>query len=140
MKKILLTVSAIGLAGGMATTAAAQTAPMGEELYNQTVQVRFANGTVNNVTFGPNGNLTIRAPGVNPVNGTWRVQGNQLCMYAQGDSECWGYTQRFQANTPLTLTSTCDSSAQWLATAVSPLPQPAPVQQVQPVERSGERG
>lgn len=138
MKKMLTAVAALSAAGFLATGASAQMAmPMGEELYNQTVQVRFADGTVNTVTFQPNGNMVIRAPGINPVNGTWRVQGNQLCMYAQGDSECWAYNQRFMANRPLTLVSDCDSQAQWLATSVSPVPQQ---QQVQPVERAGERG
>lgn len=138
MLKTLTALAVLGTAGLAATSASAQTMPMGEELYNQTVQVRFANGTTNNVTFQPNGAMVIRGPGNTTVNGTWRVQGNQLCMYAQGASECWGYTQRFMANQAMTLSSTCNSQAQWLATSVSPLPQPT--QQVQPVERTGERG
>ena len=137
MFKKISALAAIATAGFAATGAAAQMSPMmGEELYNQTVQVRFANGTTNTVTFQPNGALTIRAPGVNPVTGTWRVQGDQLCMYARGATECWGYTQRFAANRPVNLVSSCDSQAQWLATSVSPIPQ----RQVQPVERAGERG
>ena len=68
MFKTLTTLAILGTAGLAATSASAQMAPMGEELYNQTVQVRFADGTVNNVTFQPNGAMTIRAAGVNPVN------------------------------------------------------------------------
>ena len=121
MFKTVSALAILGAAGLAATSASAQTMPMGEELYNQTVQVRFADGTVNNITFQPNGAMTIRAPGVNPVNGTWRVQGDQLCMFAQGASECWNYASRFAANRPVNLTSTCDSTAQWLATSVNPI-------------------
>ena len=142
MKKALLGSIAVATAGLFATGAAAQTMPMGEELYGQNVEVAFADGTTNTVTFNPNGTAVIRGNGFSPVNATWRVQGNQLCMSASGATECWDYNQRFVARTPVTLQSTCDTASRWtaLSTAALPATQPAPTQQVQPVERAGERG
>ena len=132
MKKTLLTAAAIGSAMFFATGASAQGMPMGEELEGQTVQVRSADGTMNTIRFMRDGTATISGPNVQPVQARWGVQGNQLCMQAAGASECWNYAQRFQANQPVALNSSCNTTAQWTALGV------APTQQVQPVMR--ERG
>lgn len=139
MKMKMLAMAGAAATAMFATTAHAQMAPMGEELYGQSVQVRFADGTTNTVYFNQNGTATIRAPGADPVNATWAVQNNQMCLMAMGDTECWGYTNRFMANTPVSLTSTCNVASTWTAASVAPM-QTAPVQQVQPVARTGERG
>ena len=149
-KLLAATGGAVAAMALMPSAASAQMMqPMGEELYNQSVQVRFADGTTNTVSFMENGDATIRAPGVDPVPAQWRVVNNQLCLYAQGDQECWGYTNRFTAGTPMTLSSTCNVTSQWLASSVNPMtrpapapmpaPAPAPVQRPMPMP-SGERG
>ena len=150
MKKLTLATAALAAATIGTTAASAQTMPMGAEIYNQNVQVRFADGTVNTVYFEEDGDAVIRAPGADPVNAEWRVVGDDLCLYASGDSECWSYANRFVAGQPMTLVSTCDAASTWTAAAVNPLAAPvvpaapvvtpprAPV--VQPTVRSGERG
>ncbi|WP_379547427.1 hypothetical protein ACFCW2_00765 [Qipengyuania sp. DSG2-2] len=132
MKTAIFTAAAIGIAAMGATGAAAQGMPMGEELYGQTVQVRSADGTVNTIRFMSDGNAVISGPNVSPVNAKWGVSGNQLCLQAGGASECWNYSQRFQANRPVSLASSCNTTAQWTALGV------APTQVAEPVLR--ERG
>lgn len=143
MKTVLSAIAVIA-AGLTATAASAQTMPMGEEIYDKTVQVRFADGTVNNLTFQRNGNLVINGPYNATTRGTWAVQGNQLCLMASGATECWNYDSRFVANQRVDLVSSCNSQAEWLASSVNPMQQPMqqqqPSQTVQPVDRSGERG
>lgn len=132
MTKTLLIAAAVALGAAGATSAAAQSMPMGEELYGQTVQVRSADGTLNTIRFGADGNAVISGPNISPVDAKWGVSGNQLCLQASGASECWNYAQRFQANRTVSLSSSCNTTAQWTALGV------APTQAVQPVLR--ERG
>lgn len=130
----------IALAAGatiamMSASAAAQTMN-GDEIRGQTVEVRFADGTQNNIFFGSTGAATITNPTTGQtLNGNWYTSGNDLCLAAGGATECWDYNARFAAGRTVTLASDCNQSAMWTARAVN-----APRQEVAPVQERGERG
>jgi hypothetical protein len=105
----------------------------GSEIVGQTVQVQ-TNGITNSVYFGPGGQATITTPGGRVIPGTWNTGNGQLCLNAAGASECWPYASAFQAGQPVTLTSSCNATSQWLANSTNQ-PPPPPVQQP-----AGERG
>ncbi len=107
----------------------------GQELIGRTVDVQFANGARNSVAFGSGGQARITAADGTLSNANWFVRGNQLCMQMGSMSECWGYTQRFEAGRAFTMSSTCNETSQWIARSVNPAPVVAP-----PAVEQGERG
>ena len=104
----------------------------GSEITGQTVQVQ-TNGITNSVYFGPGGQATITTPGGNVIPATWTANGGQLCLNNGAASECWPYTNAFQAGQQVTLTSSCNSTSSWLANSTN---QPPPPTQAP----AGERG
>jgi len=122
--------AALGLTGVVALTGAAQ-AQMAAEIVGQPVQVT-TNGVTNTVYLDPGGSARIVTPGGNTTPGTWTAANGQLCLSAGGPQECWPYASPFQAGQPVTLTSSCNSTSTWLASATNAPPPP-------PGQR-GERG
>jgi hypothetical protein len=115
--------SAIGSAFFLSCGAAvsAQTWTPGSEIVGQTVQVE-SNGTVNSITFQPGGNATIMTPSGRSVKATWSAANNQMCLTAGGAQECWPYQQAFQAGQPMSMTSSCNATSRWLASATNQAP------------------
>ena len=130
MKLAMVTVGLVALAtGGMA---AAQSWTPGSEIVGQSVQVE-TNGVVNTVTFNSDGTASIATPSGKLVPANWTATGGKLCLSTGGTSECFPYTQAFQAGQPVTATSSCGATSRWLASGVN---QPAA-----PTQRPlGERG
>ncbi len=116
-------------------SAVAQTAPDGSELRGATLLAQSSDGTVNTVSFHPDGTATIASPsGLVTVQGRWFVQNNQLCLEVAADRrECWGYVSPFQVGQEVVLTSDCPATTRWTAQTLAAPPLP-------PVESSGERG
>jgi hypothetical protein len=115
----------------LASGASAQWVP-GSEIAGQTVQVE-TNGVVNNITFEPGGTARITTPSGNVVPASWTANNGQLCLRTGGASECFPYSQPFQAGQTMSATSSCGASSRWLANAVN--------QQQAPQSQSlGERG
>ena len=153
MKKALFAAGACALGIAFSSAAAAQTAPMGAEIYGQTVQVRFADGTTNNVMFMQNDTATIRSMDGMSMPATWAVRGGDLCLMAGGAEECWDYNNRFVAGQAMPMMSSCGAASQWTALGVNniappppppvrtqPAPAPAPAPMPAPAPRVGERG
>ncbi|MBV9527422.1 hypothetical protein [Sphingomonas sp.] len=112
-------------------TAIAQAWVPGSEIAGPPVRVTTA-GVTNTVYFDQGGSARIMTPGGNTVNGTWTAINGHLCLSNGAAQECWPYAAPFQANQPLTLTSSCNATSTWLASAVNgPTPPP---------EAAGERG
>lgn len=114
---------------GTSATAFAQPLPPGAEIVGQSVQVT-TNGVTNTIYFDQGGAARIVSPGGNVVNATWTSTAQRLCLNTGAATECWPYTQAFQAGQPVTLLSTCNASSTWTANAVN---QPQ-------VQNAGERG
>jgi hypothetical protein len=112
------------------TLSGAAFAQAGAEVIGQPIQVT-TNGVTNTVYLDPGGAARIVTPGGNTVPGTWTAASGQLCLSANGANECWPYASPFQAGQPLTLTSSCNSTSTWLASATNSAPPPPP---------RGERG
>lgn len=129
-KPILLKVAFLGAVVAPVTAVIAQAGWVpGSEIAGQTVQVQ-TNGVVNTITFSPGGTATIAAPDGMTVPATWTAANNQLCLSANGATECWPYTHPFQAGQQLALTSSCQQVSTFMPQATNP-----------PVQRSGgERG
>lgn len=125
-------VASIATAGG----ASAQTMdwPLGSELRGSTIQVDFPTGDVNTLQLYPDGTASIQGRNGQTVPAQWSVEGQQLCLAAGGERECWPYATAFQQGQTVTLTSDCASTSRWTALSLQQPPAP-PVQ-----ERSGERG
>jgi len=104
---------------------------MAAEIVGQPVQVT-TNGVTNTVYLDPGGSARIVTPGGNTTPGTWTAANGQLCLSAGGPQECWPYASAFRAGQPVTLTSSCNSTSTWLASATNAPPPP-------PGQR-GERG
>jgi len=130
MKSSVVVRAALGLTGVVALTGAAQ-AQMAAEIVGQPVQVT-TNGVTNTVYLDPGGSARIVTPGGNTTPGTWTAANGQLCLSAGGPQEGWPYASPFQAGQPVTLTSSCNSTSTWLASATNAPPPP-------PGQR-GERG
>jgi hypothetical protein len=109
-------------------TALAQGWMPGSEILGQSVQVT-TNGVTNTVYLDPGGTARIVTPSGNTVAGTWTAANGQLCLSGAAAQECWPYASPFQAGQPVTLTSSCNSTSTWLASATNA---PPPAQ--------GERG
>jgi len=134
MKKMHLAALLGGAMAGsvmFAPAASAQTMPMGAELRGATMQIAFADGVTNTVTFNPDGTASIQGP-TDTVAGRWFVDGSRLCLQTAAGRECWPYQAPFMNGQTVTLTSDCASTSQWTALSTA---QP-PMQQ----RRPGERG
>lgn len=130
--RTLLSVSlGIAVAAGLPAAALAQAWTPGTEIVGQSVQVT-TNGVTNTVYLDAGGSARIVTPGGNTVPGTWTAANGQLCLNNGAAQECWPYAAPFQAGQPVTLTSSCNSSSTWLASATNAPPPP-------PGQR-GERG
>jgi hypothetical protein len=112
--------------------AGAQSWTPGSEIAGQSLQVE-TNGVVNTVTFNADGSASIATPSGRAVPANWTATGGRLCLVTGGNSECFPYTQAFQAGQPVTATSSCGATSRWLASSVN---QPATPSQ-RPL---GERG
>jgi hypothetical protein len=100
------------------------------EVVGQPIQVT-TNGVSNTVYLDPGGTARILTPSGSTVPANWSATSGQLCLTKAGAQECWPYSAPFRAGTPLTLTSSCNATSTWLASATNGPPTP--------VER-GERG
>ena len=122
MKSGIVVRTAIGvlIAGFASGTAFAQDA---SEIVGQPIQVT-TNGVINTVYLDAGGSARIMTPAGNTVPATWQVASGQLCLNNGTAQECFPYTAPFQANTPLTLTSSCNSTSTWLAQATNAPPPP----------------
>ena len=103
--------------------ASAQAWIPGSEITGQSIQVQ-TNGIVNTVYFDPGGVARITTPAGTTVQGHWMVEGQMLCLQTASGRECWPYQSAFQAGQPVTLTSSCQTTSQWVANAVNPAPPP----------------
>jgi hypothetical protein len=131
MKTWLVARAAVGLTALAALPGVAY-AQMAAEIVGQPVQVT-TNGVTNTVYLDPGGSARIMTPGGNTVPGTWSAANGQLCLSSGGANECWPYASAFIAGQPVTLTSSCNSSSTWLASATNAPPPP-------PAGERGERG
>lgn len=104
----------------------------GSEIVGQTVQVQ-TNGVANSVYFGPGGQATITTPNGRVIPASWTAANGQLCLNNGAASECWPYQAAFQPGQAVTLTSSCNSTSQWLANSTNQPPPPAQ-------RPAGERG
>lgn len=129
MMKLLIACTSLA-AAALPASAMAQAWTPGSEIVGQSVQVQ-TNGVVNTLYFDQGGGLRIASPGGSVANGSWAVNGNQLCLNAGAGTECFPYAQAFQAGQPLTVTSSCNATSVWTANSVNPPPT---------VENMGERG
>jgi hypothetical protein len=132
MKSLYLVRVAVGLTvmAALPGVALAQAWTPGSEIVGQPITVT-TNGITNTVYLDPGGTARIMTPAGNPVPGTWTAANGQLCLSNGTTQECWPYTGPFQAGQPVTLTSSCNSSSTWLASATNQPPAQAP---------RGERG
>ncbi len=118
-------VAAVG--AGLATiialpgVALAQAWTPASEILGQPVQVT-TNGVTNTVYLDAGGAARIVTPSGNTVPGTWTAANGQLCLGTGTAQECWPYQSPFQAGQPLTLTSSCNMSSSWLASATNAPP------------------
>ena len=110
--------------------AGAQSWTPGSEIIGQTVQVE-TNGVVNSITFNADGSASIATPSGRIVPASWTATGNQLCLTSGAQTECFPYSQAFQAGQTVTITSNCNATSRWLASSVNP-----PASEL----RAGERG
>jgi hypothetical protein len=130
-----MTIGLVGrAAAGLASIAAlpdpAFAQATGAEIVGQPLQVT-TNGIMNTVYLDAGGTARFVTPGGSSVPGTWTAANGQLCLGNGSAQECWPYTAPFQAGQPVTLTSSCNATSTWLASAING--PPAPVQR-------GERG
>jgi hypothetical protein len=58
----------------------------------------------------------------NGVTNTWTAANGQLCLGTGGVQECVPYNAPFQAGQPQTLTSSCNATETWLASATNQPP------------------
>ena len=100
----------------------------GSEILGQPLQVT-TNGVTNTVYLDAGGTARIVSPGGNVVSGNWTAANGQLCLSTGAAQECWPYAGPFQAGQPLSLTSSCNQSSTWLASATNA-----------PAQPGGERG
>lgn len=127
--------AAAGLILGGAFPAAALAQMTGAEIVSQPLSVT-TNGVTNVVYLDAGGNARIVTPGGSSVPATWTAANGQLCLSNGTAQECWPYTAQFQPGQAVTLTSSCNSTSTWLASATNGAPPPPPPQQGQ----KGERG
>ena len=130
--KFNLSAAIVGLALVAAPAAAsAQSWTPGAEITGQSVQVQ-TNGVVNTVYFDQGGVARITTPSGAEIPGRWTAANQQLCLQTgAGASECWPYRTAFQQGQPMSMTSSCNVTSQWVANGINQ----APTQM-----RAGERG
>jgi hypothetical protein len=123
MKSSVVARAGIALAATVALsgTALAQGWTPGSEILGQSVQVT-TNGVTNTVYLDAGGAARIVTPAGNTVAGTWTAANGQLCLSSAAAQECWPYASPFQAGQPVTLTSSCNASSTWLASATNAPP------------------
>ena|SRR5919201_1004711 len=123
-------------AGLMLVTAlpGAAFAQAASEIVGQPITVT-TNGVTNTVYLDAGGTARILTPGGNTVSGTWTAANGQLCLNNGRAQECWPYSAPFQAGQPVTLTSSCNATSTWLASATNAPPPPPPAH-----GQKGERG
>ncbi len=108
MKTMLLTISALGAAAGLSSPAFAQEWVPGQEILGQPVTVT-TNGATNTLVFEPGGTVMVTTPSNTVARAAWSVARGQLCISNSSVSQCWPYNSPFQAQQPVTLTSSCGS-------------------------------
>jgi hypothetical protein len=117
--KLIKSIAASMAAIVAASAASAQMWTPGSEIVGQSVQVN-TNGVVNTVYFDQGGAARIMTPGGTTMPGSWTAANQQLCLdIGTGAAECWPYRSAFKAGQPLTLTSNCNVSSQWLANSTN---------------------
>jgi hypothetical protein len=124
MMKSFLARAATGLiATGLLPAAAMAQAGWtpGAEVVGQPIQVT-TNGVTNTVFLDAGGQLRILTPAGNTIPGTWTAANGQLCLGTGGVQECVPYNAPFQAGQPQTLTSSCNATETWLASATNQPP------------------
>ena len=104
------------------------------EIIGQPVQVT-TNGVTNTVYLDAGGTARLVTPGGTSIPATWTAANGQLCLSNGAAQECWPYRAPFVAGQPVTLTSSCNSTSTWLASATN-APAPPPPAKAQ----RGERG
>lgn len=114
MKSCYLVRTAIGVAIAGMLPAAAFAQANGAEVIGQPIQVT-TNGVTNTVYLDPGGQLRVVTPGGNTIPGSWNAANGQLCLGVGGAQECVPYASPFQAGQPMTLTSSCGATENWLA-------------------------
>lgn len=85
----------------------------GTEIVGQSVVVE-TNGIANTVYFDAGGAARIVSPQGRVANASWTAANNSLCLNNGAASECWPYSQAFQAGQRVTLTSNCQAVSNWL--------------------------
>ena len=124
-------IGGVGLFFAPLASVSAQAWMPGSEITGQSVQVE-TNGVINTVYFDPGGAARIATPNGTIVPGTWSVADQMLCLQTGPNArECWPYRSAFMAGQPVSLTSSCQTTSNWVANAVNPPAPPPP---------SGERG
>lgn len=91
----------------------AQTWVPGSEIVGQSVVVE-TNGVANTVYFDAGGRARIVSPQGRVVDAAWTAANNNLCLNSGAASECWPYSQAFQAGQRVTLTSNCQAVSNWM--------------------------
>jgi hypothetical protein len=107
-------VAAVALSG----TAFAQGWTPASEIMGQPIQVT-TNGVTDTIYLDSGGTARFMTPGGNTVAGSWTAANGQLCLSNGAAQECFPYTSPFQAGQPVTLTSSCNATSTWLASAVN---------------------
>ena len=102
----------------LSSAALAQAWVPGSEILGQPIQVT-TNGITNTVYLDAGGTARIVTASGNTVPGTWTAANGQLCLSTGAAQECWPYASPFQAGQPLSLTSSCNSTSSWLASATN---------------------
>ena len=94
-------------------TAIAQEWVPGSEIVGQSVVVE-TNGIANTVYFDAGGTARIVSPQGRVVIASWTAANNNICLNSGAASECWPYSQAFQAGQRVTLTSSCQAVSNWM--------------------------
>jgi len=129
-RSLLFKLAVVGAVGAVPIAAVGQGVWVpGSEIAGQTVQVQ-TNGVMNSIYFGADGTVSITTPQGTSVAGTWTAANNQLCVSANGGSECWPYAQPFQAGQQMALTSSCQQVSTFMPQSTNQPQQ----------DTSGERG
>lgn len=93
----------------------------GSEIVGQSVQVT-TNGVTNTLYLDAGGAARVVTPNGNTVPLNWSAAGGQLCLISGAAQECVPYNAPFQAGQPMALTSSCNQTQTWLATATNQPP------------------
>lgn len=122
MRNMFAAISILAATALSASGAEAQWTP-GSELVGQSVRVE-ANGIENTIYFDAGGAARIVTPTGSVVPASWTTGPTGLCLNAAGAQECWNYAAPMTAGQPLSLTSSCQVTSTWLASATNVTPPP----------------